>query len=158
MAHLHHRSVVSELLLFFGVGFFRVDDPTPIPPMVMLPLDPKRKGDNVCWGELWLLFFDFVRGFAEEASGVVIGGGGKWCFGGRMRILNLHHSQCPCIYQLAWCRWFHWNIRPVRGALLMLLQYPFGVNWHTLHKRALSLNFYVLSSTKPTYPLRHPSI
>ena len=75
VVHLQHRSVVSGLfLLLFGVVFFRDDDPTPIPAMLMLPLDPIRKGDDFLRGEPWLLFFDFLRGFAEEGDpgGVVV--------------------------------------------------------------------------------------
>ena len=85
VVHLQHRSVVSGLLLLFGVVFFfRVVDPTPIPAMLMLPLDPIRKGDDFLRGEPWLLFFDFLRGCArggEPGGGVVVGGGsaGKCC-------------------------------------------------------------------------------
>ena len=82
--HLQHCSVVSEFLLLFVCAFFRWDDnPTPIPAVLMVPLDPNRNLGDGLRGEPELLFFDFLRGCARggEPGVVVVGGGstGKCC-------------------------------------------------------------------------------
>ena len=100
-AHLQHRSVVSGLLLF-GVVFFRVDDPTPIPALLMVPLDPNRKGDDFLRGEAHekgspglVLLVVGVQGNAVAVCRISVGVPLLRC---GMRILNRRPSRGPCIY------------------------------------------------------------